>query len=63
MSEYRRVLIPIDLTPRIHMLAPAVRRMIDTSHAEIILLHVVRAQPQRGRAGHCLLYTSDAADE
>jgi nucleotide-binding universal stress UspA family protein len=51
MSEYRRVLIPIDLTPGIQMLAPAVRRMIDTGHAEITLLHVVAAQPRRDCAG------------
>jgi nucleotide-binding universal stress UspA family protein len=54
MSEYRRVLIPIDLTPGIQMLAPAVRRLIDIGDAEITLLHVVDAQPQRGRAGHTL---------
>jgi nucleotide-binding universal stress UspA family protein len=54
MSEYRRVLIPIDLTPGIQMLAPAVRRLIDIGDAEITLLHVVDAEPRRGRAGHTL---------
>jgi len=54
MSEYRRVLIPIDLTPEVHTLAPAVRRMIDIGDAEITLLHVVDAQPRRDRAGHAL---------
>ena len=54
MSEYRRVLIPIDLTPEVHKLAPAVRRMIDIGDAEITLLHVVDAQPRRDRAGRAL---------
>jgi len=54
MSEYRRVLIPIDLTPGIQMLAPAVRGLIDIGDAEITLLHVVDAQPQRRRAGQGL---------
>lgn len=54
MSEYRRVLIPIDLMPGIRRLAPAVRRIIDTGNAEITLMHVVEARAQRGRVGHTL---------
>jgi nucleotide-binding universal stress UspA family protein len=54
MSEYRRVLIPVDLSQGSQLMAPAVRRIIDTSDAEITLLHVVESQPWVGRAGHTL---------
>jgi nucleotide-binding universal stress UspA family protein len=46
------VLIPIDLTPGIGPLTPAVRRIIDTPESEITLLHVVESQPWLGRNGH-----------
>jgi nucleotide-binding universal stress UspA family protein len=52
MSNYNRVLIPIDLTPGIGPLTPAVRRLIDTSESEITLLHVVESQPWLGRNSH-----------
>jgi nucleotide-binding universal stress UspA family protein len=51
MSNYNRVLIPIDLTPAIGPLTPALRRIIDTRDAEITLLHVVESQPWVGRNG------------
>ena len=54
MSDYRRVLIPVDLTPGRQMMAPAVRRIVDTSDAEITLLHVVESQPWLGRAGNTI---------
>ncbi len=54
MSVYRRVLIPIDLTPGGQDMAPAVRRIIDSGDTEITLLHVVEARPWSGRAGHAL---------
>ena len=41
MSNYNRVLIPIDMTPGIGPLTPAVRRLIDTNESEITLLHVL----------------------
>ena len=54
MSNYNRVLIPIDLTPGIGPLTPAVRRLIDTNESEITLLHVVESQPWLGRyQPHC----------
>jgi nucleotide-binding universal stress UspA family protein len=53
-SIYRRVLIPIDLTPGSQAKAPAVRRIIDTRDTEITLLHVVDAKPWSGRAGQTL---------
>ena len=53
-SIYRRVLIPIDLTPRSQALAPAVRRIVDTRDTEITLLHVVEPKPWLGRAAHTL---------
>jgi nucleotide-binding universal stress UspA family protein len=52
MSNYNRVLIPIDLTPGIGPLTPAVRRLIDTNDSEITLLHVVESQPWLGRYKH-----------
>jgi nucleotide-binding universal stress UspA family protein len=52
MSNYNRVLIPIDLTPGIGPLTPAVRRLIDTNESEITLLHVVESQPWLGRYQH-----------
>jgi len=52
MSNYNRVLIPIDLTPGIGPLTPAVRRLIDTHESEITLLHVVESQPWLGRNSH-----------
>jgi nucleotide-binding universal stress UspA family protein len=54
MSDYRRVLIPIDLRPGRQMMAAAVRRIVDTSDAEITLLHVVESEPWMGRAGQTL---------
>jgi nucleotide-binding universal stress UspA family protein len=54
MSDYRRVLIPIDLTTGRPPMAAAVRRIVDTSDAEITLLHVVESRPWAGRAGHTL---------
>ena len=54
MSDYRRVLIPVDLAQGRQIMAPAVRRIIDTNDAEITMLHVVEAQPWLGRAGHTL---------
>src|SRR6266498_3499866 len=54
ISKYRRVLIPIDLMPGRQMTAPAVRQLVDTSDAEITLLHVVDSQPWTGRSGHTL---------
>ena len=54
MSDYRRVLIPVDASKGHQLLAPAVRRIVDTSDAEITLLHVVESQPWMGRAGHTL---------
>lgn len=54
MSIYRRVLIPVDLKPGRQMMAPAVRRIVDTRDAEITFLHVVESQPWVGRAGHTL---------
>jgi nucleotide-binding universal stress UspA family protein len=54
VSKYRRVLIPIDLAPGRQLNAPAVRRIVDISDAEITLLHVVESQPWMGRAGHTL---------
>ncbi len=59
MSDYRRVLIPIDLTPARQAMAPAVRRIVDTRNAEITLLHVVESQPWVGRAGHTLRLLSE----
>ena len=59
MSEYRRVLIPIDLSPGHPLVAPAVRRIVDTSDAEITLLHVVDSQPWVGRAAHTLRLMSE----
>jgi len=53
-SIYRRVLIPIDLTPGSLALAPAVRRIVDTRDTEITLLHVVEPKPWLGRAAHTL---------
>ena len=53
MSEYRRVLIPVDLMPERQM-APAVRRIVDPTNAEITLLHVVESQPWDSRARHTL---------
>ena len=53
-SIYRRVLIPIDLTPGSQAKAPAVRRIIDTRDTEITLLHVVEPKPWSGHAGHTL---------
>ena len=44
MSKYNRVLIPIDLTLGRGALSPAVRQIVDTSEAEITLLHVVDSQ-------------------
>ena len=52
MSNYNRVLIPIDLTPGVGPLTPAVRRLIDTNESEITLLHVVESQPWLGRNSH-----------
>jgi nucleotide-binding universal stress UspA family protein len=46
------VLIPIDLTPGVGPLTPAVRRLIDTNESEITLLHVVESQPWLGRNSH-----------
>ncbi|MCU1236456.1 MAG: UspA domain protein [Candidatus Solibacter sp.] len=54
MSNYRRVLIPIDLMPGRQMTAPTVRQIVDTSDVEITLLHVVDSQPWTGRSGHTL---------
>jgi nucleotide-binding universal stress UspA family protein len=51
MSNYKRVLIPIDLALGKATLTPAVRRIVDTSEAEITLLHVVESQPWLGRSG------------
>jgi nucleotide-binding universal stress UspA family protein len=59
MSDYSRVLIPIDLTPARQAMAPAVRRIVDTRNAEITLLHVVESQPWVGRAGHTLRLLSE----
>ena len=44
MSNYKRVLIPIDLTLGRGALSPAVQQIVDTSDAEITLLHVVDSQ-------------------
>jgi nucleotide-binding universal stress UspA family protein len=52
MSNYNRVLIPIDLTPGVGPLTPAVRRLIDTNESDITLLHVVESQPWLGRNSH-----------
>jgi len=52
MSNYNRVLIPIDLTPGVGPLTPAVRRLVDTNESEITLLHVVESQPWLGRNSH-----------
>jgi nucleotide-binding universal stress UspA family protein len=49
MSKYNRVLIPIDLTLGRGALSPAVQQILDTSDAEITLLHVVDSQPHLGR--------------
>ena len=59
MSNYRRVLIPIDLSLGGQLLAPSVRRIVDTKDAEITLLHVVESQPWMGRAGHTLRLMSE----
>ena len=59
MPNYNRVLIPIDLTPRMGGLTPAVRRLIDTSEAEITLLHVVEPQPWLGRNGQAARLMSE----
>jgi nucleotide-binding universal stress UspA family protein len=52
MSNYKRVLIPIDLALGTGGLTPAVRRIVDTSESEITLLHVVESQPWLGKHGH-----------
>jgi nucleotide-binding universal stress UspA family protein len=44
MSKYNRVLIPIDLSLGRGALSPAVQQIVDTSDAEITLLHVVDSQ-------------------
>jgi Universal stress protein family len=49
MSKYNRVLIPIDLTLGRGALSPAVQQIVDTSDAEITLLHVVDSQSGLGR--------------
>ena len=54
MSDYRRVLVAVDPTPGRQMIATTVRRMVDTSDAEITILHVVESQPWMGRAAHTL---------
>jgi nucleotide-binding universal stress UspA family protein len=59
MPNYNRVLIPIDLTPRMGRLTPAVQRLIDTSEAEITLLHVVEPQPWLSRNGHAARLMSE----
>jgi nucleotide-binding universal stress UspA family protein len=59
MSNYNRVLIPIDSVPGTGALTPAVRRIVDTSDAEITLLHVVESQPWLGRNGHTLRLMSE----
>ena len=48
MSNYNRVLIPIDLTLGTGALSPAVQQIVDTSEAEITLLHVVDSQSRLG---------------
>ncbi len=54
MSNYNRVLIPIDLTLGRDALSPAVQQIVDTSEAEITLLHVVDSQSQLGHNGHTM---------
>ena len=54
MSKYNRVLIPIDLTLGRGALSPAVQQIVDTTDAEITLLHVVEPQSCLGRNDHTM---------
>ncbi len=54
MSNYSRVLIPIDLTLGRGALSPAVQQIVDTSDAEITLLHVVDSQSRLARNSHTM---------
>jgi len=59
MTNYKRVLIPMNLALGNGVLTPAVRRLIAIQDAEITLLHVVESQPWLGRNGHAARLMSE----
>jgi len=59
MTNYQRILIPMNLALGNGVLTPAVRRLITIEEAEITLLHVVESQPWLGRQGHAARLMSE----
>src|SRR6185437_12962334 len=66
MSTIRRVLFPIDFSRGTQALVPTVRRMVESWHAEVTLLHVIETNPwlgQKQALGHLMERMKTMADE
>lgn len=66
MSTIQRALFPVDFSPGSRALVPTVRRMIESWHAEVTLLHVIETRDwpgQRQELAHIIARLRTIADE